>query len=273
MKKKIIIVIVLIVAFAAGVFGYQTFNKGKGYEANIRNAHAALNEQDWESAKTYYQAAQKDKVSVEGRTALEQLKIAISAQKKADKHDWHEALSLYKSATAVDDAVGIVNKNIKVAMNQVKATRASIKESSISAKKAASSSKAASESLKAASVSASMASASSKAASIAASQSIAASSSKTASYASSVAAASSAAASSQAEAEKNSESQQSVDVPGDRPMDSADVAAARSQWDGLGYDVANVSAEDMQIAMNKIIDGHGALSMEQVADQMGWKKK
>lgn len=265
MKKKIIIVIVLIVAFAAGIFGYQMFNKGQGYEANIRNAHAALNEQDWQSAKAYYQAAQKDKVSVEGRTALEQLQIAISAQKKADKHDWHEALSLYKSATAVDGAISIVNKNVKVAMKQVKATRASIKASSAS-------SKAAAESSKAASVSASMASASSKAASVAASQASAAASSKAA-YSSSVAAANSAAASSSAAAESNSEAKQPNDVPGDRPMDSADVAAARNQWLGLGYDVANVSTDEMQVAMNKVIDGHGALSMEQVADQMGWKKK
>ena len=92
MKKIIVIVVVLIVAFAAGVFGYQTMSKDKQYSSDIRNAHAALKQRDWESARQFYKASQKQKVSVEARTALEQLDFAISADKKADKSDWQEEL-------------------------------------------------------------------------------------------------------------------------------------------------------------------------------------
>lgn len=144
MKKIIVIVVVLIVAFAAGVFGYQTMSKDKQYSSDIRNAHAALKQQDWESARQFYKASQKQKVSVEARTALEQLDFAISADKKADKSDWQEALSLYKSATTVDGAIKIVNKNVKVAMQEIKLKRDSVKHAAVSSKAKASSEAAAS---------------------------------------------------------------------------------------------------------------------------------
>ncbi|QYU57390.1 hypothetical protein K1728_09545 [Weissella confusa] len=246
MKKMIVIVVVLIVAFAAGVFGYQTMSKNKQYSSDIRNAHAALKQRDWESARQFYKASQKQKVSVEARTALEQLDFAISADKKADKSDWQEALSLYKSATTVDGAIKIVNKNVKVAMQEIKLKRDSVKHAAISSKAKASSEAAASV--------AEAATAASKAA-----------------YSSSVAAAHSATTSSSVTSSSQSSSSDS-DSP-ERQIDSKDIATARGEWAALGYDVANLSSTEIQAAMNNYIDARGGLTMDQIAQQMGWTKQ
>ncbi|MEE0002049.1 MAG: hypothetical protein UFS73_05340 [Weissella confusa] len=237
MKKIIVIVVVLIVAFAAGVFGYQTMSKDKQYSSDIRNAHAALKQRDWESARQFYKASQKQKVSVEARTALEQLDFAISADKKADKSDWQEALSLYKSATTVDGAIKIVNKNVKVAMQEIKLKRDSVKHAAVSSKAKASSEAAASK----------------------------------AAYSSSVAAAHSATTSSSVTSSSQSSSSDS-DSP-ERQIDSKDIATARGEWAALGYDVANLSSTEIQAAMNNYIDARGGLTMDQIAQQMGWTKQ
>lgn len=246
MKKIIVIVVVLIVAFAAGVFGYQTMSKDKQYSSDIRNAHAALKQQDWESARQFYKASQKQKVSVEARTALEQLDFAISADKKADKSDWQEALSLYKSATTVDGAIKIVNKNVKVAMQEIKLKRDSVKHAAVSSKAKASSEAAASV--------AEAATAASKAA-----------------YSSSVAAAHSATTSSSVTSSSQSSSSDSASP--ERQIDSKDIATARGEWAALGYDVANLSSTEIQAAMNNYIDARGGLTMDQIAQQMSWTKQ
>ena len=230
MKKIIVIVVVLIVAFAAGVFGYQTMSKDKQYSSDIRNAHAALKQQDWESARQFYKASQKQKVSVEARTALEQLDFAISADKKADKSDWQEALSLYKSATTVDGAIKIVNKNVKVAMQEIKLKRDSVKHAAVSSKAKASSE---------------------AAASVAAAHSETTSSNVTSS----------------------SQSSSSDSASSERQIDSKDIATARGEWAALGYDVANLSSTEIQAAMNNYIDARGGLTMDQIAQQMGWTKQ
>lgn len=146
--KKFGLVLLLIIAFVCGIIGYRHVTINQGYEATMTNAHNALNKQNWSDAKFYYQEAQKEKKSVEARTALDQLVYAIRADKSANKGDWQDALDWYHTAKVVDGAVDLVNENIDVAVRKVKTSRAS-SEAKVSSSKAASvaSSKAASASI------------------------------------------------------------------------------------------------------------------------------
>ena len=271
--KKIGLVIILIVAFLGGLFGYKYFSQSHNYSSAITQAHAALNEQNWTDAKYYYTAAQKDNKTVEARTALQQLQYAIQADKNASQAKWQVAADLYKTARTVDGAVPLVNKNIKIAANKVhvkllaaKAASDASKRAASESKKAASESSDAAASSRAASMSASIAASSSREASISASLASSSASSRDAANSHSV-----------SDANKHSEtatSQSSDTAPSassdPRSFDSTDVATARQQLMAAGYNVKDLPSSEIQAAMNEVINSHGGLSLEDVAQEHKW---
>lgn len=278
--KKFGLVLLLIIAFVGGIIGYRHVTNNQGYEATMTNAHNALNKQNWSDAKFYYQEAQKEKKSVEARTALDQLVYAIRADKSANKGDWQDALDWYHTAKVVDGAVDLVNENIDVAVRKVKTSRAS-SEAKVSSSKAASvaSSKAAS-----ASVAASQSKAASEAAfssrkaaelsSVAASVSrSSASQSISEAFKSSKAASTSTTESSVSDS-SDTTSSDAGSVPAgsssERQMDLADVAAARAELIAKGYNVQDLPASELQAAMNQVIDSHGGMTLEDIAKQHKW---
>ena len=280
--KKIGLVIILIVAFLGGLFGYKHFSQQHNYNRVITQAHDALNEQNWTDAQYYYEAAQKDHKTVEARTALQQLRYAVRADKSAQQEKWHMAADLYHTALGVDGAIPAVNKNIKIAAAKVQVKLRAAQAAKESSKRAAS------ESSRAASAS-SNAAASSRAESL--SSSIAASSSRASSLrassesrASSLAASESKASRANEESSKNeesasSEASSSDSQPSDtapsassdaRNFDSADVATARQQLIDQGFNVADLPTEEIQAAMNEVINSHGGLTLADVAQQHKW---
>jgi hypothetical protein len=183
--KRVGIGVALVVALLVGFFGYTGYSNNKNASANIENAHKALANKDWSTAKTYYQQAQDDKKSVEARTAIEQLNYAIRADKYANKQDYKDALKLYQNALDVDGSIAVVNTNVKAVMKTIKASQAAASSSAA----AKSSSTAASSTAAASSAAAaSAASESAASASRAASESAASSASSAAAAMSSIAA-------------------------------------------------------------------------------------
>lgn len=279
--KKFGLVLLLIIAFVGGIIGYRHVTSNQGYEATMTNAHNALNKQNWSDAKFYYQEAQKEKKSVEARTALDQLVYAIRADKSANKGDWQDALDWYHTAKVVDGAVDLVNENIDVAVRKVKTSRAS-SEAKVSSSKAASvaSSKAAS-----ASIAASQSKAASEAAALSRkaaelSSSVAASVSRSSAaqsiseaFKSSKSASDSTTDSSVSDSSDTSSSDASsipASSSSERQMDSADVAAARAELIAKGYNVQDLPASELQAAMNQVIDSHGGMTLEDIAKQHKW---
>lgn len=278
--KKFGLVLLLIIAFVGGIIGYRHVTNNQGYEATMTNAHNALNKQNWSDAKFYYQEAQKEKKSVEARTALDQLVYAIRADKSANKGDWQDALDWYHTAKVVDGAVDLVNENIDVAVRKVKTSRASSeakvsssKAASVASSKAASASVAASQS-KAASEAASSSRKAAELSSVAASVSrSSASQSISEAFKSSKAASTSTTESSVSDS-SDTTSSDAGSVPAgsssERQMDLADVAAARAELIAKGYNVQDLPASELQAAMNQVIDSHGGMTLEDIAKQHKW---
>lgn len=278
--KKFGLVLLLIIAFVGGIIGYRHVTNNQGYEATMTNAHNALNKQNWSDAKFYYQEAQKEKKSVEARTALDQLVYAIRADKSANKGDWQDALDWYHTAKVVDGAVDLVNENIDVAVRKVKTSRASSeakvsssKAASVASSKAASASVAASQS-KAASEAASSSRKAAELSSVAASVSrSSASQSISEAFKSSKAASTSTTESSVSDS-SDTTSSDAGSVPAgsssERQMNLADVAAARAELIAKGYNVQDLPASELQAAMNQVIDSHGGMTLEDIAKQHKW---
>ncbi|MBC6498073.1 hypothetical protein H7R52_00245 [Weissella confusa] len=66
------------------------------YQRNMQSAREAVAAHEWSDAAVYYKAARKVHVSIENRTALEQLNYLERADKEIQADNWPSALNLYR---------------------------------------------------------------------------------------------------------------------------------------------------------------------------------
>ena len=94
-KWTIITLLSLTAIAAASYWGVDVFNDNKTYQRNMQSAREAVAAHEWSDAAVYYKAARKVHVSIENRTALEQLNYLERADKEIQADNWPSALNLY----------------------------------------------------------------------------------------------------------------------------------------------------------------------------------
>ena len=122
--KWTVITLIALAATAAGIYwGVDAFNENKSYQGNMRNARNAVAAHNWSDAALYYSAARGIRVSVENRTALEQLNYLKRADKEIRHNNWQSALNLYSLVLATNGGVDLLNKAAKSGEDYVTALK------------------------------------------------------------------------------------------------------------------------------------------------------
>src|SRR5699024_7102040 len=113
-RKRIMLSVVgLIVLIIAGYAAMMWFSDDRTYSRELNKARDAVAVQDWETARKHYQASRKVRVSVENRTASEQLTDLERADAAIKKQNWQSAQSLYQRAIDTDGGVALLKKAAK----------------------------------------------------------------------------------------------------------------------------------------------------------------
>lgn len=124
-KWPIITLLSLTAVAAVSYWGFDAFNDNKTYQRNMQSAR------EWSDAAIYYTAARKVRVSIENRTALEQLKYLEHADKEIKANNWPSALNLYQRVLETNDGVDLLNKAAKSGETYVKALKSADENSAI----------------------------------------------------------------------------------------------------------------------------------------------
>lgn len=112
-KKIIISVIGLIIIIIAGYAAMMWFSDDRTYNRELNKARNAVAVQDWQTAKQHYQASRKVRVSIENRTASEQLDYLARADKAIKQQNWESAKSLYQRAIDTNGGIPLLKKAAK----------------------------------------------------------------------------------------------------------------------------------------------------------------
>ena len=122
-KWTIITLLSLTAIAAASYWGVDVFNDNKTYQRNMQSAREAVAAHEWSDAAVYYKAARKVHVSIENRTALEQLNYLERADKEIQADNWPSALNLYSRVLETNDGVDLLNKAAKSGETYVNALK------------------------------------------------------------------------------------------------------------------------------------------------------
>lgn len=122
-KWTIITLLSLTAIAAASYWGVDVFNDNKTYQRNMQSAREAVADHEWSDAAVYYKAARKVHVSIENRTALEQLNYLERADKEIQADNWPSALNLYSRVLETNDGVDLLNKAAKSGETYVNALK------------------------------------------------------------------------------------------------------------------------------------------------------
>ena len=112
-KKIMLSVLGLVVVIVAGYGAIIWFSDDRTYTRELNKARDAVAVQDWQTAKKHYQASRQVRVSVENRTASEQLNDLERADAAIKKQNWESAQSLYQRAIDTDGGVDLLKKAAK----------------------------------------------------------------------------------------------------------------------------------------------------------------
>lgn len=112
-KRIIIAAIGLVIVIIAGYAAIMWFSDDRTYKRELNKARDAVAVQDWQTAKQHYQASRKVRVSIENRTASEQLDYLQRADSAIKKQNWESAKSLYQRAIDTDGGVLLLEKAAK----------------------------------------------------------------------------------------------------------------------------------------------------------------
>ncbi|MBJ7620502.1 hypothetical protein HAU47_08495 [Weissella confusa] len=102
--------IVLTLATAGSIWGIKIYYDEQAYNKQMRIARNAVAGHEWEIARTAYQKSRKIHVSVENRTASQQLNYLENADNEIKQHNWESAVNMYNQALTVDGGVELLNK-------------------------------------------------------------------------------------------------------------------------------------------------------------------
>lgn len=102
--------IVLTLATAGSIWGIKIYYDEQAYNKQMRIARNAVAGHEWEIACTAYQKSRKIHVSVENRTASQQLTYLENADNEIKQHNWESAVNMYNQALTVDGGVELLNK-------------------------------------------------------------------------------------------------------------------------------------------------------------------
>lgn len=102
--------IVLTLATAGSIWGIKIYYDEQAYNKQMRIARNAVAGHEWEIARTAYQKSRKIHVSVENRTASQQLTYLENADNEIKQHNWESAVNMYNHALTVDGGVELLNK-------------------------------------------------------------------------------------------------------------------------------------------------------------------
>ena len=102
--------IVLTLATAGSIWGIKIYYDEQAYNKQMRIARNAVAGHEWEIARTAYQKSRKIHVSVENRTASQQLNYLENADNEIKQHNWESAVKMYNQALTVDGGVELLNK-------------------------------------------------------------------------------------------------------------------------------------------------------------------
>lgn len=102
--------IVLTLATAGSIWGIKIYYDEQAYNKQMRIARNAVAGHEWEIARTAYQKSRKIHVSVENRTASQQLTYLENADNEIKQHNWESAVNMYNQALTVDGGVELLNK-------------------------------------------------------------------------------------------------------------------------------------------------------------------
>ena len=122
-KWTIITLLSLTATVVASYWGVDAFNDNKTYQRNMQSAREAVAAHEWSDAAIYYTAARKVRVSIENRTALEQLHYLRHADKEIKENNWPSALNLYSRVLETNDGVELLNKAAKSGETYVRALK------------------------------------------------------------------------------------------------------------------------------------------------------
>ncbi|MBJ7632463.1 hypothetical protein [Weissella confusa] len=101
--------IVLTLATAGSIWGIKIYYDEQAYNKQMRIARNAVAGHEWEIARTAYQKSRKIHVSVENRTASQQLTYLENADNEIKQHNWESAVNMYNQALTVDGGVELLN--------------------------------------------------------------------------------------------------------------------------------------------------------------------
>lgn len=102
--------IVLTLATAGSIWDIKIYYDEQAYNKQMRIARNAVAGHEWEIARTAYQKSRKIHVSVENRTASQQLNYLENADNEIKQHNWESAVNMYNQALTVDGGVELLNK-------------------------------------------------------------------------------------------------------------------------------------------------------------------
>lgn len=112
-KQIALSVIGLVVIIIAGYLAIIWFSDDHTYSRELNKARDAVAVQDWATAKRHYQASRQVHVSIENRTAGEQLNYLERADAAIKKQNWASAKNLYQRAIDTDGGVALLKKAAK----------------------------------------------------------------------------------------------------------------------------------------------------------------
>lgn len=115
--------IVLTLATAGSIWGIKIYYDEQAYNKQMRIARNAVAGHEWEIARTAYQKSRKIHVSVENRTASQQLTYLENADNEIKQHNWESAVNMYNQALTVDGGVELLNKAATTGKTYVDALR------------------------------------------------------------------------------------------------------------------------------------------------------
>lgn len=115
--------IVLTLATAGSIWGIKIYYDEQAYNKQMRIARNAVAGHEWEIARTAYQKSRKIHVSVENRTASQQLNYLENADNEIKQHNWESAVNMYNQALTVDGGVELLNKAATTGKTYVDALR------------------------------------------------------------------------------------------------------------------------------------------------------
>ena len=122
-KWTIVSVILLTLAAAGSIWGIKIYYDDQAYNKQMRIARNAVAGHEWEIARTAYQKSRKIHVSVENRTASQQLTYLEHADEEIKQQNWESAVNMYNQALTVDGGVELLNKAATTGKTYVEALR------------------------------------------------------------------------------------------------------------------------------------------------------